>query len=1189
MVSVVRGKFLFFSVLFVLLASAVWAGGKKDQIETITVDGAEIWSHEFDISERKPGPYNFIIHAQDTAGNEAVSGPFNLHIDPSAGLPAVRIIYPENNMIIRDNINLLGVASGYYGVERVLIRLGDLDDGVVADGAEYWNKLVDLTGVPDGKYTFFVQAFDDKGFSGPVQSIDFTLDRAPPEILLSSHGIGDIITGNTKIKGTADDLNGIQSMEFSTDGVTFSPLSVKRRRDSTAVEFNFSINTKKLMPKDGSLVYYLRAVDTTGLAIVKPFLFFVTNSGPELEVYTPVKGEDVYETLFLSGRAYHTIGLSKLYYEWGKVKTDIELRPGDPYWNVTLELGPKPPKNIKVVAVDIAGNVTSVTSKVEDRRKVKAPAYNAALTRPEIQIIAPAFENPAYGSKTVMGVVDLTAPVQTIAYALDGVNFTPLDFASRYDKAWFSYFCDFTALSANNGRLVFRVTDSTGSYDMACNYDFEPNPPIPTIIVNSPDDGQTITSAFEISGLAYYDIDINAVYWRLQGASQEEIPFRELSTSRDFLIPVDFTMVTNGEYTLEIYATDIYGLQSETVSRTIRVSTALPVTRIVSPVTTDYNRKAIKVQGTSIDANGIKEVSLSMDNGNTWQNTVVQADGTWEVVLNSANYADGSYSVLIRTTDGYDVMALSTAMINIDNTPPELYISAPVDGQYVGTDMLLTGQVLDNVALKSLSVQLINATNSSYRRTVELDPQMLISRRISLDGFPQGEYIVRVVAKDLADNETLVSRQIVYDADDTSAQVALFNPMPGEIHSGQINVVGRVTGVFRPQTVNIMMNDTRMDSAPVDRFSGIFSYTIPEEMLQEEKSFKVSVYYESQAGARITSPEHMVYYSPYGPILLIESHQDGDVITQRPWLTGRAWVALPEPAEGEAPLTRRQKAEYNVKEITVSHDNGRTFRRASGGSEWKFRMETSELHPGPQPVVVKAVFANGSEAIRRVLINVDTTLPQLETLAPQEDSFHRDNVLIYGTASDNAELANVAISLRPGDKFFYAVPGALQGLYFDIKGLGATYFDVGLGLSFFDNNVRLQAQFGLAPADGVESLFTSGGRYNGYVYGIKLMANIFYLPFDYLFGLDWAFFSMNFALGANFSYFTMDTLREPLFMGAIVGQWDIANIDMRHFYPNWRYCSNFALYLGPELWFASSDVQAATIFRLTVGLRVNFF
>jgi hypothetical protein len=1393
-------RFAVSCVLFALMGPVLWAGGKQ---ENIPADGNEVWEHDYDVTEKKKGLYNFIVYAKDRAGNESISGPFNVKVNPNAGLPVARVVYPENNAIVRGNINVLGVASGRYGVSRVLARIDD-NDYIEVSGTEYWNQLIDFSYILDGKHSLYVQAIDSKDVAGPVQRLNFTLDTSPPEIELTSHSIGDIITGTTTIKGQAVDANGIKILEYSEDGETFTSLPGKKKGNTTQ-DFSLSINTKKV--EDGPLVFYVRAVDSTGVAIVNPYLFFASNNGPDLEVYTPAPNEDVYGSFFLSGRAYNEVGLSKLYYEWGKIKEDIEMRPGDPFWSVPLEMIKGSAPTIKVVAVDKAGNSVSITRKLEDRRKVKvpvlvidyptedvlalmqkgisantaiyghiapgadprsimvdgfgevealssfridprmiphgskvqtlkitpvdvnsingvprslkylklnpliqdeseieisAPAKNSwasgssfslqgkiagsnmqleyrlnpqddwqpvrldlqggfsadismagrlqgpvhlelrtvqygeehypqyhpfywAASEPEVQIISPTGEYAlVFGGKTVMGVIEHGVPIYNVAYSLDQRNYTDIPFSSRYGKAWFNYFCNFTNLGFLGGKLVFRVTDFSGArFEVIPEYTIDTDPPIPVIIVNTPIDNEVITDAFDISGLAYYDVDIQAVFWRVLGPKMEsispgaageearraasvyranpDVPFKELLTDQNFRIPVDFSMIIDGEYTVEIYAADIYGVCSETISRTIRVSSAPPETIVSAPVITRYNQKAIMIKGFSSDANGVENVSVSMDNANTFQDVVLTPSGNWELALNTAAYKDGVYSALLRTEDKYGIIAFTNTMINIDNTPPEVFLTSPLSGDHVGNNMKLMGRVSDNITLKSLTLQIISGTNPNFQRSFDLRPDFIISDTVSLAGYPLGDYIIRIVAKDLADNETLVSRKIVFDPNDTAAEIAIYNPLPGEIHSGPVYVAGIVSGAFHPNEVTLLMDGRELDFVSVDRF-GIFRYEIPEEKLSGEGAYKLSAYYNSETNARIVSPEYTLYYATHGPILQVESHQDGDVITARPWLTGRAWVSVPEPEE---PLTRTQKAtqktELKVDRVMVSHDNGRTFKSASGTDKWKFRMETSELPRGPHPVLVRAEFANGEEAVRRLMVYVDTTLPQVETLSPPEDSVHRDNIHIFGTAEDNYELNYVEMALRKGDKFFYSVPGAIKGMYFDVKALGATYFDVGLGISLFDDNVRLQGQFGIAPADGITNQMVGGGRYVGYVYGIKLLANIFHLPFAWMFGLDWGFYSMNIAIGANFSYFMMDDWREPLFMGAVLAQWDIANIDFKFFKPNWKYFRNYALYLQPELWFASTDAQKTQdvygneievkkiIFRMTIGIRINWF
>jgi hypothetical protein len=744
-------------VLFSVCGPALWAGGWKDQIETVTAEGGEVWDNDYDVTERKKGLYNFIVYARDRAGNEAVSGPFNVNVDPKSGLPLTRVLYPENNAIIRQNINVLGVASGRYGISKVTARLDD-GDNVTVTGTDYWNQLLNFATIPDGRHTLRVQSTDSKGVVGPEQSLTFILDTTSPQIELISHNIGDIITGTVNIKGQTTDPNGIATIEYSEDGQKFSLLSSGRKfGGGELLRFALSINTKKV--PDGPLVYYLRVVDTTGIATVKPYLFFVTNKGPELEVYSPAAGENVYDTFFLSGRAYDKIGLSALYYEWGRVRQSIEMRSGDPFWAIPLKIEKNSPKSIKVVAVDKVGNTASVTVKLEDRRKVKTPVlvidyppedvlaglqrgmpadtaiyghiapgagphsvslkgfndvealsgfridpymilpgkrtqtlkltpvavdgtkgatvnvrylkteslirdetrvnittpvknswlsgtsfvlrgnipnspnaqleyrlnphdnwhqlrmdisggffeevnmsgrahgpvhlemrtvrygeenyplyhpFNWAVDPPNIKIIAPTGDHSVvYGSKTVTGVIEHTVPIQRVSATINSRNFTDVPFTARHGKAWFEYFCDFNTLEYQNGRLIFYVIDAGGTeYEVFPEYSLAPNPPIPVVIVNTPVDQEIITAPFEISGLAYYDVEIYAVYWRILGPKMEsisagragdyarrraaiyeanpDVPFRQLLTNQNFQIPVDFSMITDGEYTLEV-------------------------------------------------------------------------------------------------------------------------------------------------------------------------------------------------------------------------------------------------------------------------------------------------------------------------------------------------------------------------------------------------------------------------------------------------------------------------------------------------------------------------------------------------------------------------------------------------------------------------------------------------------------
>jgi len=1215
-------RFVALCVLLAVIGPVVWAGG-RGQIETVTAEGNETWQHDFDIKGRGKGTYNYIVNTYDHAGNEQVSGPYNIKIDPNSGLPRVRVINPENGFVIRQNVTVLGTASGRFGIEKVIVRL-DNGKPIEAEGTEYWSAFVEIKDAQDGKHALFFQATDTRGTAGPEQRIDFIIDTKPPVIELLTHKNGDTIGKNVIIKGKASDINGIKSVEVSEDGKIYRSLDLRNMKNLMGLlkmmkrdgSFDFEIPVKIKEIADGPKIYHVRAVDKTGATTVKPFLFFIKSDMPALEVYTPMPGETVSEKLILSGKAASKAGVDKLSYEWGKMKGTILVRPGDPYWFAPFDVTKDSPRVIKLTLKDKAGKTISVTHRLDD---IRNPEELETPHQTNIQFVTPIKNEIVRGSRTVIGFIEHPVPVSKVSFSLNGWTFEEIPYVSRKGKTWFNYLCDFTNVSEVNGKLTFRVVDANGaSFDGAPDYTLGVEGPAPTILLNTPLDDEVISGAFEISGFASGGKGVQSVHWRFLGPKLEsitkgeagkaatesarafmanpDVPFEEKSIKQEFTIPIDFTMISDGEYVCEIYVKDRDDVKSDTISRTIKVSTAAPETKMLTPPITRYNSHVILARGYSGDANGINSVRVSMDSGLTWQNATVKEDGTWEIPLNTAIYKDRVYSAQIIAEDGYGILSFSNAMINIDNNAPKVFITSPDSGDYVGTDMSVIGRIADNIELKSLVFHVSSVVNPEKRITLDITPRPVIFETVSLADFRAGEYLVRVVAKDLADNETIISRKVFYDPNDIDAQVSIYSPLPGEEHTGPVYVAGLVKSTILPEKVQLMLDGKEFQELPVDRY-GLFRYDITEAQLATNGPHKIYAFYKTDKGKTIASANHTVYYSHYGPVLLIDSHRDGDVITDRPWLKGQAMYTRPPRLDGRD-YNRAEISQFSVTKVEVSYDNGRTFKQAIGKGDWKWRLEPLDLPQGTQPVVVRAKFENGEEAVRRVLLFVDPERPETEVVSPDEKTVHRDELKVYGAADDNFELADVNISLRPYDKFWYSVPYIIRGMYIDVKALGATYFDVGVGLSFFNDNVRVQGQFGIAPPMGAYSFIEDGGRYVGQVIGLKLVANITSIPFDWLFkDRDWIFYKMNIGVGANFSWFEMDEWRSSLYMGAVLMQIDLANADWKYAYPKWKYFHIMSLYLQPEVWFASTDAITdgfgnkvpKTIWRIGIGMRFNVF
>ncbi|TVR06297.1 MAG: hypothetical protein EA403_00990, partial [Spirochaetaceae bacterium] len=798
------------------------------------------------------------------------------------------------------------------------------------------------------------------------------------------------------------------------------------------------------------------------------------------------------------------------------------------------------------------------------------------------------------GLVTVSGAVCSRVPIDELAYTLDGETFTQLEVTPTCVGNAFVFPVDFTALEEAEGQLQIRVRDVAGNeHTETPVVRVDRSLDLPMVELNLPQDGDVITGPFAVSGFAFDDDGVAAIHWRIADGE-----FRRVAATQSFRFDVSLDEVESGEQIIEVYAEDIYGLSGEPVSVTVQVSKDRPVIEVLSPGRDDYNRGEIVVRGTASDANGIALVRVSMDNGNSYQRT----DGTeeWSIPLNTAVYRDGSFSMLVVATDTLGVESRTTALISIDNTPPAISLAHPADGKIAGRRLLVSGRVDDNVEVASVVVELIgeagmafgatasalaaetaaNTAQSTEEPALDGEPAAVLSwestagavllEEIDVSNLSPGSYRFRLTALDRAGNRSVVTRTVELSAQADSYRATLLHPLPGATHTGALTVVGRVFGPELPQRVQVMNGEVLLANADVDA-RGFFRHDVAESVLRE-LALQLSARFDAPTGEAVASAVHAVSIERFGPTVTIDSHESGDVVTGRPWLRGRAWIEI-QPGSAQEDAGRRERRLLEPTEVLVSLDNGRTFASARGTSEWQFRLETAELPRGTLPVVVQARFADGRTATTQASLTVDTAAPSLSLIAPREGSRHTESLSVFGTASDEYGLAEIEVALRPGDKSGYSVPQFIQGLYLDAHVFGATYADLGLGVSFFDDNVKLQVQAGVAPP----------GRFTGTVLGAKLLANVLVVPFDYFLGPDWSFFSMALALGANFSYFTMDEDTPGLVMSAVLAQWEFARFE----FAERTAFRNISLYLEPNFWFASSDVEAGTVFRLSLGLRTG--
>lgn len=736
--------------------------------------------------------------------------------------------------------------------------------------------------------------------------------------------------------------------------------------------------------------------------------------------------------------------------------------------------------------------------------------------------------------------------------------------------------------------LRFRARDAAGNVaEIAATPVVDPEADKPRVAVQLPEEGEVLRRDFEVSGTAFDDDGIAAVFFSLDGAEPVRLP----ASGASFAIPFALATVGDNEHVVELYAEDVYGVRGDPVSRRFRVSTEEPKATFSSPSLDTTVRGVVDVKGTASDANGVAGLLLSFNNAVGFN--AAEGSEAWSYRLDTRDLKDGLHSLYLRPSDAYGTEAFYASLVSVDNTPPVVELDLPADGAVTSTKLVLSGRASDSRELESCRAFVFRrgaAEAAAVEKEFALGLDPVVAATLDLSGLADGEYGVRLVARDRAGNESMASRDFVLRAAWRDEGIRIACPVRGERLSGLLRIQGRLRSPALPSSVAVFMDGRDVASGKPDK-AGWFSVDLDPALVGKGRRV-LEARFIADDGRVVASEPVAVDFDPEGPWVASDAFAPGAFVPGRPWLGGTAgWTAgasyaVPEGLSGKELAAARKAADEarrgrEVARVEVSFDNGRTFQPAAGTSKWKFRLETQDYPEGPLPLVLRALYRDGSSSSSRLLLNLDKTPPEVAILAPAEGTRVNSALNVFGTASDDVELSSVELALRDGDKAGYKLPSFIEGLYLDGSWLGGTLYNAGAGLTFFDDNVKLQAMYGFTP----ENYDDKPQRFYGDVFSAKLLANVFAFPFSYAFGPDWNFLSANVAVGANFSYFTQTASGKALFLSAVVAQLEFPKLTLEA----WPAFSSYSLYTEFQAWFISAEIGGGIEPRMSFGLRTSVF
>jgi hypothetical protein len=725
----------------------------------------------------------------------------------------------------------------------------------------------------------------------------------------------------------------------------------------------------------------------------------------------------------------------------------------------------------------------------------------------------------------------------------------------------------------------FAVTDKAGNRTIlapAVVVDREKDKPVAEI--HTPGELEVLRGDFAISGVAYDDDGLAAAYYRIDGGEWTRLEIQGMA----FSVPIALKDTTDNEHGVEVKAEDIYGVQGDVVARKYRISKEEPLAKMLLPSIAKPVRGTVRLEGSASDANGVKDATVSVDNRTSYENLV--GAESWSIELDTSRLSDGIHAVAVRPVDGYDTEGFYASMIAIDNTPPKAQVDLPRDGEEIASSLFVSGRVSDNLAIASSRIEVAPIGEGQPPAiVVDLGTERIVQRSIDVSGLRKGIYAVRLVVRDRADNESVATRDVAVTASAPLDAVTILFPVEGARLSGKLRIQGRATVASGAQTVSILADGAVLGAAEPDQL-GWYSLDLPAGALSDGDHV-LRARTSAKDGRVIESRDSRLAWKTLGPWVSIESFNSGKYLEYRPYLKGAAgWAAEEAPAGDKQALAayKKEAEKREIVQVDVSLDDGMTFRPAKGKEKWSFRLETQDFKEGPLHAIVRARYADGTLADSKGLYFLDKTPPEVQVLTPAEGGRFNGSLDLQGRSFDLNGMSSVGVSLRKGDKSRYEVPSFIQGLYFDGQALGATTWQAGVGLTFFSDNVKVQALYGKAPetyADGEAQSFY------GDVFGGKIIANVAYLPFGSFLGPDWDFLSASLGIGANFSYFSKTQAGSGLIVGSVFGQLEFPKVTLR----NSSVFKKFSLYTEYQMWVLSSVVSGGFIQKLSFGARLGVF
>ncbi|UCE38290.1 MAG: FG-GAP repeat protein [Thermoplasmata archaeon] len=621
-------------------------------------------SFEFDL----PDDYNyyFVLSNRDSIETtKVIKLTFELYYNPPSH--TVKIVTPGDGsqLNIGDVISISGIVSNE--TDLVSLRLST-DSGTTwkypTRTDNQWVYEWNTGSLDEGSYTIEVEA--DYGSTQSSDSIEVDLvDKEPPDINIlnpteySQVNIGQTIT----ISGTAFDNAEIESLLLSTDyGISWIDILPSLHNG----QWSYDWITDDLSLD--SYVIQILANDGTNRKLISSWecIELVDGVAPSVSISNPIQGADINigTRVIISGTAYDNKDVTslRLSTDGGQNYTDILSNLIGTSWSYEWDTTGLPLGH-RTLVVDASDGKNNSTDSVDIEL--------VDLEEPIISINYPPDDSDFnVGSQiTISGEAKDNVALQNLRLSTDGGN-TWEDILPRLSGGHWSYDWDTSECALGMHSIIVRGSD--GQY-LASDYLYidltDMNPP--SVTITSPLDNENFNpgDTILVTGTAYDNQRISEL--KLSFDNQETwISILPSLDNGDWQYSWDTNGLISGDYTITVLVSD--GI-NEPVYTSVEIDlrdSEDPILQITAPTDKFQYQigEVVTISGTAFDKTGISDISISLDDKETWIDILYTLDenGQWEYVWETDDYDDGIYKIHIRISDGTNEVSDSLTIVLLD-------------------------------------------------------------------------------------------------------------------------------------------------------------------------------------------------------------------------------------------------------------------------------------------------------------------------------------------------------------------------------------------------------------------------------------------------------------------------------------------------------------------------------------------